>query len=168
MHCFSQRHVPAFRTEDAIRAERRVWVLQGGVLGRGMLFFLYCSDLYAPSSLRNSPAVSSRFIKGLGIACLVVAPHGKSRTSRSLQSCASLNFRPHPEQISLRFPCLRRTHKRRVLAFSSISCRKTRYPGHPKIFVNSLSRILPSPAEPPPPRKHALLLCLDKFLLRAF
>ena len=51
------------------------------------------------------------------------SPHGKSRTSRSLQSCASLNFRPHPEQISFRFPRLRRTHKRSVLAVSSISCR---------------------------------------------
>jgi sugar transferase (PEP-CTERM system associated) len=48
--------------------------LKVGFLAAVCLFFLYCSDLYAPSSLRNSPAVSSRFIKGLGIACLVVAP----------------------------------------------------------------------------------------------
>ena len=45
-----------------------------GFLAAVCLFFLYCSDLYAPSSLRNSPAVAPRFIKGLGIACLVVAP----------------------------------------------------------------------------------------------
>ena len=45
-----------------------------GFLAAICFFFLYCNDLYAPSSLRNSPAVLSRFIKGLGIACLVVAP----------------------------------------------------------------------------------------------
>ncbi len=50
------------------------------------------------------------------------SPHGKSRTSRSLASCAPLNFRPHPEQISFRFPGWRRTHKRKALAASSISC----------------------------------------------
>jgi len=45
-----------------------------GFLAAICLFFLYYSDLYAPSSLRNSPAVPPRFIKGLGIACLIVAP----------------------------------------------------------------------------------------------
>jgi sugar transferase (PEP-CTERM system associated) len=45
-----------------------------GFLAAICFFFLYCNDLYAPSSLRNSPVVLSRFIKGLGIACLVVAP----------------------------------------------------------------------------------------------
>jgi glucose dehydrogenase len=51
------------------------------------------------------------------------SPHGKSRTSHSLQSCASRNFRPHPEQISFRCSRLRLTHKPSVLAASSISCR---------------------------------------------
>jgi hypothetical protein len=32
-----------------------------------------------------------------------------------------VNFRPQPEQISFRLPRFRRTHKRRVLPYSSIS-----------------------------------------------
>src|SRR5208282_6449058 len=49
-------------------------VCSSDLLAAICLFFLYYSDLYAPSSLRNSPAVPPRFIKGLGIACLIVAP----------------------------------------------------------------------------------------------
>jgi sugar transferase (PEP-CTERM system associated) len=45
-----------------------------GFLAAICLFFLYYSDLYAPKYLRSSFAVPSRFIKALGIACLLVAP----------------------------------------------------------------------------------------------
>src|ERR1700728_4405306 len=66
--------------------------------------------------------------------------HGRSRTSRSLTSCAVSSFRPHPEQISFRLPRFRRIHSFSVFAFSLISCRYTRYPGHPSSLVSSLSR----------------------------
>ncbi len=45
-----------------------------GFLAAVCFFFLYYGDLYAPSSLRNSVAVPARFIKGLGLACLFIAP----------------------------------------------------------------------------------------------
>src|SRR5712664_531624 len=70
--------------------------------------------------------------------------HGRSRTSRSRTSCAFSSFRPHPEQISFRWPRFRRIHSFSVLACSWISCRYTRYPGHPSSLVSSLSRKLPS------------------------
>ena len=45
-------------------------------------------------------------------------------------------------QISILFPRLRLTHSRSVRFVSSISCRYTLYPGHPKIRLNSRSVIL--------------------------
>ncbi len=50
---------------------------------------------------------------------------GRSRTSRSVTSAGSAILRPQPEQISRRLPRFRRTHSFNVLAFSSISWRKT-------------------------------------------
>src|SRR5215472_10317451 len=55
--------------------------------------------------------------------------------------------RPHPEQISALLPRFRRTQSFRRLAGSSISLRQTRYPGHPRILVQSLSLKLPSVPE---------------------
>src|SRR5580700_8196325 len=52
--------------------------------------------------------------------------HGRSRTTRSLQSWASMNLRPQPEHASLLLPRLRLTHSSRSLFFSSILCRYTR------------------------------------------
>jgi sugar transferase (PEP-CTERM system associated) len=43
-------------------------------LAASCLILLYYNDLYAPSFLRTSPALPSRILKGLGIACLGVAP----------------------------------------------------------------------------------------------
>src|SRR6267154_1597780 len=66
------------------------------------------------------------------------SPHGRSRTSRSVVSAGSAILRPQPEQISRRFPRFRLTHNFNVLAFSSISCWKTVYPGQPRILLQSL------------------------------
>src|SRR6266851_770445 len=83
--------------------------------------------------------------------------HGRSRTSRSRTSCAFSSFRPHPEQISFRWPRFRRIHSFSVLAGSWISCRYTRYPGHPSSLVSSLSRKLPSlPKSPRRPNSRLL------------
>ena len=71
------------------------------------------------------------------------SPHGKSRTSRSVVSDGSEMRALQPEQISRRFPRLRRTHSFEVLAFSSISCWKIVYPGQPSILVQSLRLNLP-------------------------
>src|SRR6266404_939873 len=76
---------------------------------------------------------------------------GRSRTSRSLASCAFSNLRPQPEHTNFRLPRFRRTHSRSVFCFSLISCCHTRYPGHPSNFVSSLSRKLLSLPESTPP-----------------
>jgi len=43
--------------------------------------------------------------------------HGKSRTSRSLTSCASSSFRPDPEQINFLLPRFRRIKLERLGSF---------------------------------------------------
>jgi hypothetical protein len=54
------------------------------------------------------------------------------------------------EQISLRLPRFRRTHNRSVHCGFFDFMAKDSVTGHPRIFVNSLSRIPPSRAEQPP------------------
>src|SRR5713101_5143872 len=78
------------------------------------------------------------------------SPQGRSRTSRSVVSAGSAILRPHPEQMSRRFPRFRLTHSFRVLAFSSISCWKTAYPGQPRILLQSFC------LNPPVYRIHSL------------
>src|ERR1700683_2970213 len=65
--------------------------------------------------------------------------HGRSRTSRCLTSSIFVQRPPHPEHTRTLFPRFRRTHNFSVRAFSSISCRYTRYPGQSRIVVNSRS-----------------------------
>src|SRR6516164_9863448 len=93
--------------------------------------------------------------------------HGRSRTSRSYVSYTLLSFRPHPEQTNFRLPRFLRTHNFSVLADSLISCRYTRYPGHPKTFVQSVSRILRSVPRVPQNQNPHLCWSRYRFLLRA-
>src|SRR6516162_11928564 len=93
--------------------------------------------------------------------------HGRSRTSRSYVSYTLLSFRPHPEQTNFRLPRFLRTHNFSVLADSFISCRYTRYPGHPKTFVQSVSRILRSVPRVPQNQNPHLCWSRYRFLLRA-
>lgn len=81
-------------------------------------------------------------------------------------SAGSAILRPQPEQISLRFPRFRLTHSFKVLAFSSISCWKTVYPGQPRILVQSSRLNPPSVANV---RLCQTYTCLGsvRFLLRA-
>jgi exopolysaccharide biosynthesis polyprenyl glycosylphosphotransferase len=44
-----------------------------GVVAIICIFFLYCSNLYAPSFVGGSPKTHSNFLRGLGIACIVIA-----------------------------------------------------------------------------------------------
>lgn len=67
---------------------------------------------------------------------------GKSRISLSLTSSTRCARPPQFPQISTLLPRLRLTHNRNVRLPSSISCRYTLYPGHPKIRLNSRSVIL--------------------------
>jgi hypothetical protein len=80
-------------------------------------------------------------------------------------SAGSAILRPHAAQISRRFPRLRLTHSFKVLAFSSISCWKTVYPGQPSILVQSLRLNPPVYRNPPSVEIHACLRSV-RFLLR--
>jgi hypothetical protein len=61
------------------------------------------------------------------------------RTSRCRISSILEQRPPQPEHVSTLLPRFRRTHSFSARAFSSISCRYTRYPGQSRIFVNSRS-----------------------------
>src|SRR6185437_15140406 len=151
-NCLATRRAEALSQASPTASSKRLE--KGALLGSWSTF----SILRPQSGQRNRYSSITTVVRN--------SPHGRSRTSRSVVSVGSAIRRPHLEQSSRRLPRLRRTHNLKVLAFSSISCWKTVYPGQPRIFVYS-SRLNP-PVYPNLPLSeiHARLASF-RFLLRA-
>src|SRR6516165_9099954 len=129
-NCFATRRTAALSHARPTASSKRL--LKGALLGNCGTFSVFTPQ----SGQRTRYSSITTVVRN--------SKQGRSRTSRSYVSYTSLSFRPQPEHTSLRFPRFRRTHSFSVLASSLISWRYTRYPGHPRIFVQSVSLILRS------------------------
>src|SRR6516165_4016346 len=152
-NCFATRRTAALSHARPTASSKRL--LKGALLGNCGTFSVFTPQ----SGQRTRYSSITTVVRN--------SKQGRSRTSRSYVSYTSLSFRPQPEHTSLRFPRFRRTHNFSVLASSLISWRYTRYPGQPRIFVQSVSRILGSVIRVDENRNPHLIGMGYTFLLRA-